>query len=550
MWNETNDPVFTIIWKIKNFSYSCHDVNNKLYSPVVRIDSLRGTLWNLQLEIEETDSDEKYINIFLNKNYSENSPAGIVLGFDMSLLSTDGTFKYTEEVQRYWFKNDCDFGFEEFVDYDILLANEKSEFLPQDTLTIRCRIWKKNWEPGHAQQCVFLTKIASHRSSFIWIIRIFNLFSQKQKYIVTSLTKKNPLYTIFLFTKHDEIQVNIVNFSDKNPCRATCKISVLDSMGATVHFIEDEYIFSRNRETWQLPTLIKKSELMEQRDVFLPNDELVLHCECSASGGIECNRIEKSIYGPPSIHTTNLMMNCAKEHLFQIDNNREDIECTTSSKASHDLPANPAVEENKPLPIQLSGAPNLSSINDGFSDAFRNNLLSLYKEETLCDFTLKIGKENLRVHKVVLCARSPVFKAMLTTEMKETVNQLMEIHDLEVEIVRHMLNFMYTDTADDLNWETASKLYVAADKYDVAALKRLCSDALKTGLCVANIGDILILSDKHSDDDLKKSVQDFIYENDTEILNSPEWNTFMQKEVQLAAETMRLMYIKKAENTK
>ncbi|GFV96784.1 speckle-type POZ protein [Trichonephila clavipes] len=330
----------------------------------------------------------------------------------------------------------------------------------------------------------------------------------------------------------DEIRVYIVNFSDRNTCTVRYKISVLDCVGATVHSIEDDYVFSSNREEGNILTLIEKFKLMERKDLILPNDELTLQCECSSSGGVEYNGIEETIYGPPSVRTTNLMMRRAKEHLSQINNSEEYIKCTTSSKTGLDLPVNPTDNVEKPSPVQQCNATSSSSVNGEFPDSLRNDILSLFQKETLCDFTLSVDKENLRAHKAVLCVRSPVFKAMLTTEMKETVNQLMEIHDLEVNTVRHMLNFMYTDTTDNLDWDTASKFYIAADKYDVAALKRLCSTALKAGLCVANIGKILRLSDKHADDDLRKSVHDFIYDNDAEILSSHEWNSFMQKEVQ------------------
>ncbi|GFV96785.1 MATH domain-containing protein [Trichonephila clavipes] len=177
MWDET-DPVFTIIWKIKNFSFSCYNSNLDLYCPVVKIDSLKGTLWNLKLELD--DFDENYIGIFLQKVSSDYSPAGIAIGFEISLLSTDGTFQYSDQISRHWFKSDCPFGFEQFVIYEKLSTDDKS-FLPHDILTIRCRMWKNNFVPMDAQQCILLTKIASHRSSFIWIIRNFSSFSLNQK---------------------------------------------------------------------------------------------------------------------------------------------------------------------------------------------------------------------------------------------------------------------------------------------------------------------------------------------------------------------------------
>ncbi|GIZ05087.1 TD and POZ domain-containing protein 3 [Caerostris extrusa] len=179
------------------------------------------------------------------------------------------------------------------------------------------------------------------------------------------------------------------------------------------------------------------------------------------------------------------------------------------------------------------------------SNSLRSDLQCLYEEATLYDFTLRVATENLRVHKTVLCARSPVFKAMLTSNMKETISQVMDIPDLEIDVVRRMLVFMYTDTVDDIGWETASKLYAAADKYGIVSLKNFCSSILKSSLCIANVGEILLLANLYADEDLKKLAFEFFRCNDKQVICSAEWEDFMKKDVQLAADMMRLIYMKK-----
>ncbi|GBM11908.1 hypothetical protein AVEN_209611-1 [Araneus ventricosus] len=105
-----------------------------------------------------------------------------------------------------------------------------------------------------------------------------------------------------------------------------------------------------------------------------------------------------------------------------------------------------------------------------------------------------------------------------------------------------MLLYMYTDSLEELQWETASELYVAAEKYQIMTLKDKCSSFLKTNLSLTNACEVLLLADLHQNKELKSTVQDFILENDKIIINSSEWKLLMQANVNLAAETMLLRF--------
>ncbi|GBL92712.1 Speckle-type POZ protein-like B [Araneus ventricosus] len=141
---------------------------------------------------------------------------------------------------------------------------------------------------------------------------------------------------------------------------------------------------------------------------------------------------------------------------------------------------------------------------DNVPSSLINDFQNLYEEGTLGDFAIKVGDKNFKVHKAVLCARSPVFKGMLTSNMKENVKNMVDISDLEEDTVHRMLTFMYTDMAGNLDWDTAKKLYFAADKYGLITLKRLCSEVLYQNLSVTNVGEVLALANIHADEYLKK----------------------------------------------
>jgi speckle-type POZ protein len=79
-------------------------------------------------------------------------------------------------------------------------------------------------------------------------------------------------------------------------------------------------------------------------------------------------------------------------------------------------------------------------------------------------------------HRIVLAARSPVFRAELYGPMQEARLELITIEDTQPAVFKAMMHFIYTDSLPetddriDANLEMIRHLLVAADKY---ALDRL-----------------------------------------------------------------------------
>ncbi|GBO17257.1 TD and POZ domain-containing protein 5 [Araneus ventricosus] len=167
-----------------------------------------------------------------------------------------------------------------------------------------------------------------------------------------------------------------------------------------------------------------------------------------------------------------------------------------------------------------------------------DDLRRLYNDQILSDIRLETKSKIFHAHKNVLCAKSPVFAAMLTTNMKKKLIDCIEVEDLEDSTVKQFLLFLYTDILEDLQWESAMKLYYAADKYQVQRLKDLCTSFLITGLNRRNIGDLLILADKHQDSVLMTAVEKFICMREKQIFCTDEWESFMETHSELAMKTM------------
>ncbi|CAB1440397.1 unnamed protein product [Pleuronectes platessa] len=133
----------------------------------------------------------------------------------------------------------------------------------------------------------------------------------------------------------------------------------------------------------------------------------------------------------------------------------------------------------------------------------------LWENSRFTDCSLCVAGQKFQAHKAILAARSPVFSAMFEHEMEESMKNRVEINDVEPDVFKEMMCFIYTGKAPNLD-KMADDLLAAADKYALERLKVMCEDALCTSLSVENAAEILILADLHSADQLKTQAVDFI----------------------------------------
>ncbi|KAJ1268116.1 hypothetical protein BS78_07G112200 [Paspalum vaginatum] len=146
---------------------------------------------------------------------------------------------------------------------------------------------------------------------------------------------------------------------------------------------------------------------------------------------------------------------------------------------------------------------------------FGNLLLS----EEGADVTFSVGGETFPAHKIVLATRSPVFKAQLYGQMKESRARCVTVEDMQPDVFRSLLQFIYTDTLpdwDDLDseecCEIARHLLAAADRYAMERLKLLCASILVEDLDVENVATTLAIADQHNCDRLKGDCAEFMEE--------------------------------------
>lgn len=122
------------------------------------------------------------------------------------------------------------------------------------------------------------------------------------------------------------------------------------------------------------------------------------------------------------------------------------------------------------------------------------------------------GGERM-VHKTVLMARSPVFRQMFASEMKERSTNHVHIPDIHEKALGPFLKFLYMDSLGCKDEDIAEQCVLVlpiASKYEVRSLLSYCAHELASRLTVENAARVLYLADRASLDSLKQATLSFI----------------------------------------
>ncbi|KAG8192315.1 hypothetical protein JTE90_002136 [Oedothorax gibbosus] len=163
------------------------------------------------------------------------------------------------------------------------------------------------------------------------------------------------------------------------------------------------------------------------------------------------------------------------------------------------------------------------------TDSLVGDMKHLYENKMFSDFTLKVGNEELKVHKLILCARSTVFNSMLTTDMKESITHCLEITDFDPHVVKAMLQYIYCGQVEEIIPDLGIQLYSIADKYNLQDLKNICVKFLLKNLNVSNICDVLVLCDMHNEPELMMAAKKMFCANAAAVQETEKWIDLSKK---------------------
>ncbi|KAI4299524.1 hypothetical protein L6164_032976 [Bauhinia variegata] len=145
----------------------------------------------------------------------------------------------------------------------------------------------------------------------------------------------------------------------------------------------------------------------------------------------------------------------------------------------------------------------------------------LLESEVGCDIVFKVGNESFKAHKLILAARSPVFRAQFFGLVGDPSLDEVVVEDIEPFIFKAMLLFIYTDKLPNVCEVMGSTpmctrtvmvqhLLAAGDLYNLDRLKLLCESKLCEEINTDNVATTLALAEQHHCPQLKAICLRFI----------------------------------------
>jgi len=153
------------------------------------------------------------------------------------------------------------------------------------------------------------------------------------------------------------------------------------------------------------------------------------------------------------------------------------------------------------------------------------DMLQLLNSGQLADIKIVANGTEIKAHRNILAARSPVFAAMFSHDMAEQRKNEVVISDLGGPVVRAMLEYIYAGTYTES--EHTPALLEAADKYDLPELKAACESSLARDLGLANCLQLIVLADKHSAQGLRAAALQFIVRNLAKVVSDAGWQVHL-----------------------
>jgi speckle-type POZ protein len=140
-------------------------------------------------------------------------------------------------------------------------------------------------------------------------------------------------------------------------------------------------------------------------------------------------------------------------------------------------------------------------------DVFRP-LLHLTCTWHICQYFERSG--CLSFNEYLLQARSSVFRSMLASGMQEGETGVVSIHDMQPDVFRALLYFIYTDELPDMlcdgnmSISMAQHLLMASDRYQLERLRAICEKRLVDTVDIETVSTTLMLADKCNADNLRQ----------------------------------------------
>ncbi|XP_070575934.1 kelch-like protein 21 [Ptychodera flava] len=156
------------------------------------------------------------------------------------------------------------------------------------------------------------------------------------------------------------------------------------------------------------------------------------------------------------------------------------------------------------------------------SNQILSNLNEFRKSGCLTDTVIQTGVREFPCHRAVLACSSPYFKAMFSSQMKETREGRITLDNVSVAILDQLLEYAYTSRIV-INTSNAQELLEAANLLQYRSIVKACCQYLENQLHPSNCLGIQFLAELHVCPQLYKAAKSFSEANFHKVIQKEEF---------------------------
>ncbi|XP_021371205.1 kelch-like protein 8 isoform X2 [Mizuhopecten yessoensis] len=154
--------------------------------------------------------------------------------------------------------------------------------------------------------------------------------------------------------------------------------------------------------------------------------------------------------------------------------------------------------------------------------------LEFYEKDQLCDVEIKVGEKSFRCHRMVLACVSQYFRIMFMSEMSESRQETITIHDIDESAMEKLIKFAYTSKIH-LSVDTVQPILYAASILQIETVAKACCEFMKKHLHPTNCIGVHNFAEQHNRTELMKMADDYILENFLEVVETEEFKNVSVK---------------------
>ena len=149
-------------------------------------------------------------------------------------------------------------------------------------------------------------------------------------------------------------------------------------------------------------------------------------------------------------------------------------------------------------------------------------------EEFFSDITINAGTESIPANRLVLSCYSRYFEGMFKSRMRERYENIIEIQSVEGEIMKALVDFIYSGSVT-INDENVMSLLSGADYLQLHEVKQFCFEFLRSNTTPQNAICILKAATLYKNEALTKEAQQYINTHFDEVAQTKEFLEFSKK---------------------